>query len=127
MSEHIVLLRGAELEARHAVPSPTVLRASAELHATVHLNSYPGEESRLFSAFLADLPRSEQGTSIDPWRSPGDRCTVIERDVCLYPANGAAKTKLTNDSMDRRPKTISTTRSWHTVPGQRAMLVELAT
>lgn len=112
----------AELQARHNVRTPVVLRTAAELHGTVRLNPYPGEEDQLFVAFLADLPTPEQVASLDPQRSPGDRFTVVGRDVYMHLAQGAAKTKLTNDWMDRRLKTISTARNWRTVLALQAML-----
>ena len=111
----------AELSARHGVRTPVVLRTAAELAQTVANNPYPGEEDQLFVAFLADLPTPEQVASLDPQRSPGDRFSVVGRDVYLHLGNGAAKTKLTNDWLDRRLRTVSTARNWRTVLALRAM------
>jgi len=112
----------AELQARHNIRTPVVLRSAAELRDTVRLNPYPGEEDQLFVAFLADLPTPERLATLDPQRSPGDRFTVVGRDVYMHLGNGAAKTKLTNDWMDRRLKTISTARNWRTVLALQGML-----
>ena len=112
-------------ESALALTVPVLFRTAAELRTALAANPYfhkGDNESKHFIMFLRDLPNPENVASLDPGRCPGDRFTVIDREIYLDVVH-AAKTKLTNAWFDSKLKTISTTRNMRTV----RTLIELAT
>ncbi len=107
----------------HGLQSPVVLRSAAELRAAVDGNPFPGAEG-VHLAFLADRPGAAAVRRLDPKRSPGDRFAVRGRDIYLHLPNGAARTRLTNDYLDRALSTVSTVRNWNTVEKLLALATE---
>jgi uncharacterized protein (DUF1697 family) len=69
----------------------------------------------LHVAFLAEKPDARRVAALDPARSPGDSFKVRGREVYLYLANGAGKTKLSNGYLESTLGTTSTMRNWRTV------------
>ena len=96
---------------------PLVLRSAAELRAVAAGNPFLADEDegRLHVAFLADTPRAAARAALDPERSPPDRFLLKGRDLYLCCPNGMARTRLTNDYLDRTLGTVSTVRNWKTV------------
>jgi uncharacterized protein (DUF1697 family) len=80
-------------------------------------------ERTLHVAFLADRPDKGRIAAMDPNRSPGDSFEVRGQEVFLHLPNGVAKTKLTNEYLDRTLGTTSTLRNWRTV----LKLIEMST
>jgi uncharacterized protein (DUF1697 family) len=97
---------------------PVILRSAEEMSQVVKRNPFlraGADEASLYVAFLADSPSAARIASLDPDRSPPDELAVIGRDVYLRLPNGAGRTKLTNDYLDRTLATTSTVRNWRTV------------
>ena len=97
---------------------PVVVRSAEELARLAKGNPFLRkgiEHDWLHVAFLADAPTAEQVASLDPTRSPGDAWVVVERDIYFHFPRGAGQTKLTNQYLDARLKTVSTLRNWRTV------------
>lgn len=94
---------------------PLVLRTAAELADTVANNPFGPDTSPLHVMFLADRPTAARVAALDPARSPGDRFTVVGRDVYLFCPNGVGNTKLSNAWFDSKLATTSTGRNWNTV------------
>jgi uncharacterized protein (DUF1697 family) len=97
---------------------PVVTRSAEELARVVRDNPFLErgiDPDWLHVAFLARAPALEQVASLDPARSPGDAFAVVGRDIYLHVPNGMARTKLTNQYLDSRLKTVSTVRNWRTV------------
>jgi uncharacterized protein (DUF1697 family) len=95
-----------------------VLRTGAELSAAAAANPFlvRGAETKpLYVVFLAREPAMEAVAELDPDRSPGDRFSVNGRDVYLDLPNGAGRTKLNLDYLERRLKVKGTARNWNTV------------
>jgi uncharacterized protein (DUF1697 family) len=95
-----------------------VLRTSAELARAAGGNPFlvRGAETKpLYVVFLDRKPAAEAVQQLDPDRSPGDRFSVVGRDVYLDLANGAGRTKLNLDYLERRLKVKGTARNWNTV------------
>jgi len=108
----------AAITKRFGYRVPVILRDANELSklASKHpLLERGGDAAALHVAFLAATPAAAQVAALDPKRSPPDVFLVRGRDVYLRLANGAGKTKLTNDYFDRTLGTTSTIRNWKTV------------
>jgi uncharacterized protein (DUF1697 family) len=104
---------------------PVVVRSAEEMARVVRDNPFLRkgiDPNWLHVAFLAGTPTAEQVASLDPARSPGDEWVVVERDMYLHLPKGAGQSKLTNQYLDSRLKTVSTVRNWRTV----LKLLELA-
>jgi uncharacterized protein (DUF1697 family) len=89
-----------------------VLRTHSELQATVA--GAPFEEG-LHVVFLDERPKRAAVAALDPNRSPGDRFEVAGREIYLSLANGAGRTKLTLDWLERRLGVAGTQRNWNTL------------
>jgi uncharacterized protein (DUF1697 family) len=108
----------ATIEERFGFPVPVVLRRSSELRAAVDAFPYwgPGVEPKHTRiGFLGAKPTDDAIAALDPNRSPGDRFTVIARDVHMHLPNGGARSKLTVDWFERRLKTLITLRNLRSV------------
>ena len=117
LEERIELAFGARVD--------VLLRTPAELAGVVAQNPFLPEEtdaSRLYVVFLASGPPQAAVASLDPDRSPPDELAVRGRHVYLRLPNGAGRTKLTLDYVERRLGTRGTARNWRTV----MKLLELA-
>lgn len=91
-----------------------IIRTAAEMAALVAAPAFPALDNKgLYVTFLRDAPKTPY--DLDPQRSPPDRFAVIGRDVHLDLRNGAGKTKLTLDYLERRLGTTGTARNWNTV------------
>jgi uncharacterized protein (DUF1697 family) len=109
----------AAIERRFGFRSPVVARSAAEW---ADLRAPWPDVEHVHVAFLADLPSPDRVARLDPARSPGDRFAVVGRDVYLHLPNGVARTRITNDWLDRGLATVSTARNWRTVRAIGEML-----
>ncbi len=115
-------LSGA-LEARLGFAVPVVVRRATSLRATLAANPFGAEGAdRGFIALLSSAPSAERVDKLDPNRSPPDRLVVVGSDVFLDLPNGAARTKLTVDWLERQLGGVATIRNLRTL----AALAELA-
>jgi len=105
---------------------PVVMRSAEELRRIVGSNPFLAEvfdESTLSVGFLADKPRAQELSALDPQRSSPDEFAVVGQEIYLRLPNGAARSKLTNAYFDSKLRTTSTFRNWKTV----GKLLDLAT
>jgi uncharacterized protein (DUF1697 family) len=112
------------LERRFGFRSPVIVRTAAELAEVGAKNPFlraGAELDELHVAFLAEPPERARAAALDPDRSPGDSFALRGRDLYLRLGNGAGKTKLTNDYLDRTLATVSTLRNWRTVTALLAL------
>jgi uncharacterized protein (DUF1697 family) len=89
-----------------------LLRTHGELEKVA--SGSPFDES-VHVVFLDGEPKPAAVASLDPARSPGDRLEVAGREIYLSLANGAGRTKLTLDWLERRLGVAGTQRNWNTV------------
>ncbi len=125
LAARVPALVAAALEAQRGFAVPVVGRSAAELAAVAAGNPFLAEgadPATLHVAFLAAAPRAAAIAALDPDRSPPDRFHLVGRELYLCLPNGVARSKLTNDYLDRTLGTTSTIRNWKTV----LALVELA-
>jgi uncharacterized protein (DUF1697 family) len=110
-----------EIEERIAedfgVSVTVVLRTPAELKKVVKANPFPEvkEGRKLHVTFLRDKPAKAAVDALDPDRSPPDELVLKGRDLYVHYPNGQAKTKLTNDWVERTLGVRGTARNWNTV------------
>lgn len=121
--EHIPAL----IQERFGLRTPVIVRTAEDLAAVVANNPFlkaGAPEDELHVYFLADEPSASRIEALDPARSPGDEFAVKGREVYLRLPNGMARTKLTNDYIDRKLATTSTGRNWRTVTKLHALMSE---
>ena len=102
-------------EASAGLALPVQLRSAWELRRALRTHPLATggvEVSSLHVMFLADRPSAARIKKLDPDRSPGDRFTVIGREIYLCCPNGIARTKLTNAYFDTALRTVCTIRNW---------------
>jgi uncharacterized protein (DUF1697 family) len=95
-----------------------LLRTPTDLAEVVEANPFPGataEASKLHVAFLSATPDAGKVAELDPARFEPDELRVGERAVYLWYPNGAGRSKLTNDVLERKLGVTATSRNWNTV------------
>ena len=104
--------------ASHGYQIPVVIRTAADLARVVRGNPFladGADPTKLYVGFLASAPDPARVARLDPDRSPADAFEVRGDEVYLHFPNGVARSKLTNDYLDRTLGTVSTIRNWRTV------------
>jgi uncharacterized protein (DUF1697 family) len=95
-----------------------ILRTAAELAAVAKSNPFLSPDAnvkQLYVAYLDRKPPVEAAERLDPGRSPGDRFSLRGRELYLDLGNGAGRTKLTLDYLERTLGVKGTARNWNTV------------
>jgi uncharacterized protein (DUF1697 family) len=93
-----------------------LLRTNAQLRAVADANPFPNAEgARLHVVFLERAPAKSAVARLDPARSPGDEVEVAGRELYLRLPNGAGRTKLTLDYLERILGVRGTQRNWNTL------------
>ena len=94
-----------------------ILRTAAELSAAVEGNPFVSLKAnlkQLYVVYLDRKPASGAVDGLDPDRSPGDRFSLAGRELYLDLGNGAGRTKLTLDYLERKLGVKGTARNWNT-------------
>jgi uncharacterized protein (DUF1697 family) len=97
---------------RFGLETRVLLRTHRELEAIAA--GSPFDES-VHVVFLDRMPTAAAVAALDPDRSPGDRFDVAGREIYLSLANGAGRTKLTLDWLERQLEVAGTQRNWNTL------------
>jgi len=98
------------------VPAKVLIRTPKELVAIDAANPFGREDrSKLHVVFLSEAPKVAAAAELDPNRSPGDEFVVRGSEVYLRLANGAGRTKLTLDYLERGLGVAATQRNWNTL------------
>ncbi len=106
------------LRSRLEVDVKVLVRTPEEIAAVVEGNPFPDaarEPSKLHVAFLSATPDADKVARIDATAFEPDQLSVGERAVYLWYPNGAGRSKLTNDLLERRLGVTATARNWNTV------------
>ena len=101
-----------------------LLRTPAELQRVVDANPFL-DTSKLHVVFLERKPGAKHTARLDPDRSPGDAFELVGRELYLHLGNGAGRTKLTGDYLERTLGVRGTQRNWNTVVKLLALTREL--
>jgi uncharacterized protein (DUF1697 family) len=100
------------IASRFGLETRVLLRTTRELEAIAA--GSPFDES-VYVVFLDRKPKAAAVKALDPDRSPGDRFEVAGREIYLSLANGAGRTKLTLEWLERRLEVAGTQRNWNTL------------
>jgi uncharacterized protein (DUF1697 family) len=107
---------GAALEKaiaeKSGLKTMVMLRTHKELEKIAAGSPFDG---MVHVVFLDRAPTAGAVKALDPDRSPGDRLEVAGREIYLKLTNGAGRTKLTLDWLERRLEVAGTQRNWNTV------------
>ncbi len=118
-----------------AIVAETGLRISVivvsliDLDQLVHDNPFAGDEyngSKVYTVALNARPSRAAIGKLDPNRSPPDRFVVVGSAVFLDLPNGAGRTKLTIDYLERTLAIRATARNRNTIETLHRMAHELA-
>jgi uncharacterized protein (DUF1697 family) len=116
-----VVFRGAAVDAgtleaaiaeRFGLDTRVILRTHSELEAIAAKSPY---DTSAHVVFLDRAPERAAIEALDPDRSPGDRFSVVGREIYVSFAHGAGRTKLTLDWFERRLGVAGTQRNWNTL------------
>ena len=106
------------IAASHGYQIPVVIRTAADVARVVRGNPFladGADPTKLYVGFLSEASDPAKVAKLDPDRSPPDAFEVRGDEVYLHFPNGVARSKLTNDYLDRTLGTVSTIRNWRTV------------
>ena len=95
-----------------------VLRTKAELAQLPAVNPFldiESDQARVHVVFLAATPTPEAIGKLDPDPFPPDAFVVVGHEIFIHYPNGAGRSKLTLDYVERRLGTHGTARNWNTV------------
>ena len=116
---------GDTIQKAFGVRVGVVVRSAAELEAVVERNPFltaggDRDPATLHVAFLSQHPAA--AATLDPDRSPPDAFAVDGREVYLSYPNGAGRSRLTLDYLERQLGVGGTARNWRTVQRVSALL-----
>ena len=106
------------IAASHGYQITVVMWTAADVARVVRGNLFladGADPTKLYVGFLASTPDPTKVARLDPDRSPPDAFVVRGDEVYLHFPNGVARSKLTNNYLDRTLGTVSTFRNWRTV------------
>jgi uncharacterized protein (DUF1697 family) len=106
------------IDARHGMAVKVLVRTGPELAQIVDANPLPdaaSEPSKLHVAFLSADPDAGRIDSLDAARSQREVIRPGKRALYIWYRDGAGRSKLTNDLMERRLGVTATSRNWNTV------------
>ena len=118
---------GDTIEESFGLRIGVVVRSAAELMAIVGRNPFlttgvDHDPATLHVAFLSEQPAAAAAATLDPDRSPPDAFAVDGRVVYLSYPNGAGRSRLTLDYLERRLGVDGTARNWRTAQRLAALL-----
>lgn len=107
---------------------PVVIRSERELSRTLKANPFLKEKgiepSRLYVAFLSEVPRPSLVEALKKMDFGRDRFCHRGAEMYLHYPVSAAKTKLSNLALERILEVAATTRNWNTVNKLVEMMAE---
>ncbi len=104
---------------------PVVVRSAAEVAsvaATHPLGAGEPDEAKLHVMFLSEAPRRGRVADLDAATFAPDEVSLDGRELYIHYAEGAGRSKLTTDAVERALGTSATARNWRTV-GKLAEMV----
>ncbi len=94
---------------------PAVLiRTTAELAKIVESSPF-ADTAKVHVVFLDRKPAAQDAARLDPGRSPPDSFELVGRELYLLLPNGAGRSKLSVDYLERTLGVRATQRNWNTV------------
>lgn len=94
-----------------------IIRTEKELEYIIINNPFNKENmeiSSLYVTFLQNVPDEEILANLDLNIEDNERFEIIGKEIYLYLPHGYARTKLTNNALEKKLKIVATTRNWKT-------------
>jgi len=94
-----------------------IIRTEKELEYIITNNPFNKENmeiSSLYVTFLQNVPDEEILANLDLNIEDNERFEIIGKEIYLYLPHGYARTKLTNNALEKKLKIVATTRNWKT-------------
>jgi uncharacterized protein (DUF1697 family) len=108
-----------KLAGQTTLPVSVVVRTGADLKRVIAVNPYLRvkgvDRSRLAVAFLSAAPSKETMKKLSAMDFGPDRFSAAGKDIFLHCPTGYARTKLSNNTLERVLSVRATTRNWNTV------------
>lgn len=100
-------------------PVPVATRSAAEMASIVEHNPFPKPAAKdpasVHVHFLSAEPDKAKVEAIDPERWATEDWEVVGRELYVHYKEGAGRSKLTGDDIERQLGVVSTARNWKTV------------
>jgi uncharacterized protein (DUF1697 family) len=97
----------------------TLLRTAAELQAVIGANPFAGElgpaDLRLYVSFLRSEPSADLRDALLALSTAEDRFAIVGRELFCLVRKRPGKEPFSNVFVEKRLKTVATTRDWNTV------------
>lgn len=98
---------------------PVLLLTRARLERTASSNPFVNERNEdikaLYVAFLQEEPGEEEVSALELPKGCSDEMVMSGTEVYLFYPHGAGRSKLTNNTLEKKLKVAATTRNWKTV------------
>jgi len=105
---------------------PVLIKTSKELAQIVRANPLLRvkgiDVSKLHVTFLSDAPPKTATKVLEDLATTRERFRILNREIYLYCPDGYGKSKLTNNTIEKKFSLVATTRNWRTV----SALLEMA-
>lgn len=105
---------------------PVVSRTLAEWNEIIRQNPFIDDQddlTKLLVTILDDTPIQENAADLEAYDFGSDELRVLNSEVYMHCRNGAGKSKITNNILEKKLKVMGTTRNWKSM----LKLHELAT
>ena len=115
--EKIIKLIGNKIKEMFLFDVSVILRTHNDLLKILKNNPFVTNKppERLYVAFLSDAVDKSCGKLLIPYKSKDEEFHIAENEIYLYYADGAGRTKLSNNIIETKLGVKATTRNWNTV------------
>ncbi len=105
------------IKQRYGFDVPVQIRNKDEIKSIIDDLPFKGERelNRLFVVFLAEKPPLIPLDEIEKLKTPQDEIVFKDGHIYMYLPAGAGKSKLDNNTLERKLKVRATGRNWRTV------------
>ncbi|WP_420581834.1 DUF1697 domain-containing protein [Reichenbachiella sp.] len=105
---------------------PVIVRSQKEWKETFSNNPFVNDRSeeitKLYVTILADAPSQENLKVLEDFHSGPEEFSMVGSNLYLFYANGAGKSKLDHNTIERKLKVKGTSRNWKTTTKLMEML-----
>ena len=109
---------------------PVLIKTSTELAQIVRDNpllKVKGiDVSKLHVTFLSNAPPKTAAKALEDLATTRERFRILNREIYLYCPDGYGKSKLANNTIEKKCSLVATTRNWRTVSALLKMAGSLA-